>query len=77
MCNSLDNLAQGQIIRSPRNMGKGHINLPAEELRCAQEEGREAACSGSIPSPCQPDESAAGRESEAVAQMLLRLTTLA
>lgn len=27
---SLDNLAQGQIDRSPRNAGKGHINLPAE-----------------------------------------------
>lgn len=60
---SLDNLAQGQIIRSPRNTGKGHINLPAEGLRCAQEEGREAACGRSIPSPCQPDESAAGRGS--------------
>ncbi|CAM3531054.1 hypothetical protein PANO111632_20865 [Paracoccus nototheniae] len=27
---SLDNLAQGQIIRSPRNAGKGHINLTLE-----------------------------------------------
>lgn len=27
---SLDNLAQGQIIPSPRNAGKGHINLPSE-----------------------------------------------
>ena len=33
---SLDNLAQGQIIRSPRNMGKGHINLPAEGLALHQ-----------------------------------------
>ena len=45
---SLDNLAQGQIIRSPRNTGKGHINLPAEGLALRQEEGREAACGGFI-----------------------------
>ncbi len=33
---SLDNLAQGQIDRSPRNAGKGHINPPSEgpALRC-------------------------------------------
>ena len=35
---SLDNLAQDQIIPSPRNAGKGHINLPSEGLAWRDEE---------------------------------------
>ena len=37
---SLDNLAQGQIDRSPRNAGKGHINLPSEGAGVAPREAK-------------------------------------
>jgi len=47
---SLDNLSYSQIIRSPRNAGKGHIFLKWCSSAIPWNAQREAACGGSIPS---------------------------
>jgi len=57
---SLDNLAQGQIDRSPRKAGEGHINLSSESLALRRRRGREAGCGAPDPRPLPADQRRCG-----------------